>query len=155
VALATIPWISHRAYSASAEASKAPPPANSEQVFVSGGKLMTGFLVVADGEPLRTDLPTIHLSDFENILEQSYIEEYYQGLLHPVAPALPFGFVFAPRLEKGFDSYYQYIVPAEVMERPDVRAWRFKIEPWRHKTDVTGNIWVHVTDAQPWPQPTR
>jgi hypothetical protein len=154
VALATIPWISHRAYSTSAEAPKA-LPANSELVFVSGGKLMSGFLVVADGEPLRTDLPTIHLSDFENILEQSDIEEYYQGLLHPVAPALPFGFVFAPRLEKGVDSYYQYIVPAEVMERRDVPAWRFKIEPWRHKTDVTGNIWVHVTEAQPWPQPTR
>jgi hypothetical protein len=65
---------------------------------------MTGFLVVANGEPLRTDLPRIHLS--ENIHEQSYIEEYYQGLLHPVAPKLPFGFVFAPRLEKGRRQLY-------------------------------------------------
>jgi hypothetical protein len=153
VALAMIPWISHRVYSASAEVPKA-LPTNAERVFVSG-KLMTGFLVVADGEPLRTDLPTIHLSDFVNILEQSYIEEYYQGLLHPVAPPLPFGFVFAPRLENSINSYYQYIVPAEVMERRDVTAWRFKIEPWRHKTDVTGNVWVHVTDAQPWPLPAQ
>jgi hypothetical protein len=154
VALATIPWISHRVFAASIEAPKA-LPASSEQVFVSGGKLMTGFLVVADGEPLRTDLPAIHLSDFENIVEQSYIEEYYQGLLHPVAPPLPFGFVFAPRLEKGIGSYNIYIVPVEVMERRDVAAWRFKVEPWRHKPDVTGNVWVHVTDAQPWPLPAR
>jgi hypothetical protein len=154
VALATIPWISHRVYSASAEAPKA-LPASSEQVIVSGGKLMTGFLVVADGQPLRTDLPAIHLSDFENILDQSDIEEYYQGLLHPVAPPLPFGFVFAPRLEKGIGSYYQYIVPVEVMERRDVPAWRFKIEPWRHKPDVTGNVWVHVIEAQPWPLPAQ
>lgn len=150
VALATIPWISHQVFAASIEAPKA-LPASSEQVIVFGGKQMAGFIVVADGEPLRADLPAIHLSDFETIVEQSNVEEYYQGLLHPVAPPLPFGFVFAPRAEQGAGSYVHYIVPVEVMERRDVAAWRFKIEPWRHKADVTGSYWVHVTDAQPWP----
>jgi hypothetical protein len=34
-----------------------------------------------------------------------------------VTPPLPFGFVFAPRLEKGASSYTEFIVPAEVLER--------------------------------------
>jgi hypothetical protein len=154
VGLATIPGISHRVFAGSTEAPKA-LPASSQQVIVFGGKQMAGFTVVADGEPLRTDLPSIHFSDFEAIVEQSTVEEYYQGLLHPVAPPLPFGFVFAPRVEQGTASYYHYIIPVEVMERRDAPAWRFKIEPWRHKPDVTGNYWVHVTDAQPWPLPAR
>jgi hypothetical protein len=46
-----------------------------------------------------------------------------QELIHPVTPPLPFGFVFAPRLEKGASSYTEFIVPAEVLERHAVPRW--------------------------------
>jgi hypothetical protein len=77
--------------------------------------------------------------------------ELDQGLLHPVTPPLPFGFVFAPRVEKGALSFNQFIVPADVMERRDVPVWHFKLGPWRHKPDAQGNYWFYVTKAEPWP----
>jgi hypothetical protein len=144
---ACVPWISHRVSSGYVAAI---PKRLEGQIFVLGGKRMSGFLVVANGEPLRSDVPTIHLSDFEGMIAQSLVENYYQGLLHPVAPPLPFGFVFAPRLEAGILSDHQYIVPAKVMETPGVAAWRFKFEPWQHKPGLAGDYWVHVVEAVPW-----
>jgi hypothetical protein len=67
---------------------------------------MSGFLVVSDGVLLRDDVPSIHLPEFEAILERSGIEQY-QDLIHPSLPPLPFGYVFAPRLEKGSISAYR------------------------------------------------
>ena len=64
-------------------------------------------------------------------------------------PTLPFGFVYAPRLEPGAPSYLLYIVPAEVMARRDVPAWHFEMALWNHKKDVTGNEWVNVPAATP------
>jgi hypothetical protein len=146
VAFACIPWIAHRISSRYATAVVDGPTGDA---LLFGGKRMAGFLVVADGEPLQNDAPTIHLSDFADMLAQSEIEETYQGVLHPVAPALPFGFVYAPRAEKGVYSQSSYIVPAQVMERRDVPVWRFKFMPWDHKPGF-GEYWVYVTDAQPW-----
>ena len=37
-------------------------------------KRMSGFLVVENGEPLRNDIPTLHLSDFEAMVRQSGVE---------------------------------------------------------------------------------
>ena len=135
-----------------------------DEALVFGGRRMSGFLVVEDGLPLRSDVPTLHLADFEAIIKQSDVESY-QGLLHPVAPPLPFGFVFAPRLEKGALSFNQFIVPADVIERRDIPAWHFLLQPWRHKLDASrnlpddsgnildapGNYWFYVTKAEPWP----
>lgn len=146
--MATIPWISHRVSPAPAVAGSA-LPLQPNDVLVYGGKRMAGFLIVADGEPLRADIPSIHLSDFSAIVAMTGVEEVSQGLLHPVMPALPFGFVFAPRTEPGAPTHRLFIVPAEVMERRDVPAWRFTTAPWNHKKDVKGNYWVNVTAATP------
>ena len=148
ILMATIPWIAHRFFFPAAVAAGT-SPLRKEDVLVYGGRRMSGFLVVADGMPLRGDIPTVHISSFAEIMARSYIETLYQGLLDPVAPPLPFGFVFAPRVEGGVGSHSLYIVPAEVMERRDVPAWRFKTELWNHKKDVTGNFWVNVTAATP------
>jgi len=40
-------------------------------------------------------------------------------------------------------------VPAEVMERRDVQAWRFRLAPWSHKMDAQGQYWFLVTRAEP------
>jgi hypothetical protein len=122
-----------------------------DQAFVFGGPRMAGFLVVADDEPLRSDVPSLHLADFDAIVSRSNME-IYQELIHPVLPPLPFGFIYAPRLEKGVQSLTQFIVPAEVLERPSVPTWRFHLLRWGYKpTAGYGELWFYVTKAEPWP----
>jgi hypothetical protein len=121
-----------------------------DEVFVLGGRRMSGFLVVENDQPLRNDVASLHLADFEAIIEQSGLESY-QGLLHPVTLPLPFGFVFAPRLEKGTFSSDQFIVPADVIERSNVPAWHFQLKQWNYKPNGSGEYWFYVTKAEPWP----
>jgi hypothetical protein len=120
------------------------------EVLVFGGRRISGFLVVEDGSPLRNDVPTLHLADFDSIIKQSGVE-FYQGIIHPVTPPLPFGFVFAPRLERDYASETLYIVPAEVVERRDVPAWHFQLKRWGYKPSGYGEYWFYVTKAEPWP----
>jgi hypothetical protein len=119
-----------------------------DEITVAGGRRMSGFLVLADETPLATDIPTVHASDFAALVAQSGVEAY-QGLIHPVSPPLPFGFVFAPPVGTGMTAPNIFIVPAEVMERPDVQAWHFHLAPWSHKMDAQGRIWFLVTKAEP------
>lgn len=114
---------------------------------VFGGRRMTGLLVVPDKAPLPSDVASIHLSDFSEIISRSQLETY-QGLVHPKAPDAPFGFIGAPRTEKGASSGLQYIVPAKVLLDKDVPAWRFTVENWEVKK--SGAIyWYLVRSAEP------
>jgi hypothetical protein len=117
-----------------------------DEAMVFGGRRMSGFVIVEDGSPLRNDVPTLHLKDFDAIIRRSGVE-YYQDLLHPVTPPLPFGFVFAPRIEKGVRSLNQFIVPAEVIRSRNVPEWRFQLQRWG--TKGTGEYWYRVTHAEP------
>jgi hypothetical protein len=144
-----VPWMAHHFF-AMGRWANATPLQKKDEAFVFGGRRMSGFLVVNEGMPLRNDVPSIHLSEFESILKQSGIEQY-QDLIHPVLPPLPFGFVFAPRLEKGSISDSLYIVPSEVVERRDVPAWHFDLKRWGYKPGRYGEYWVYVTKAEPWP----
>jgi hypothetical protein len=141
--LVAIPSISHRVYY-----QQATPP-RPDGIVVFGGARMSGFLVVADTDAIRRDVPSLHLSQFKMIVQLSDIE-IYQGLLHPLTPQLPFGFVYAPRAEKGTMSFNQYIVPASVVERSDVPLWLFEIRPWQTKPDGYG-YWMDVTKATALP----
>lgn len=140
----TVPWIAHRL---SAVPATAAPLLQPDQAVVSGGRRMNGFLVVADSEPLRTDVPSLHLSEFAAIVKQSTLEDLYQGIIHPQMPPLPFGFVAMPRLEPGAHSYHQFLVPAEVMERHDVPAWRLHLQEW-NRTKAYGPYWFFVPRAE-------
>jgi hypothetical protein len=140
------PWVAHRLRSTR---DIVDGPMRGVEAVVAGGRQMSGFLIVPNGAALRPDVPSLHYSDFEKIVAQSDIETY-QGLVHPVAPALPFGFVFAPRLERGIESALLFLVPANVMEHRDVPAWRFELTPWQHKPDALGNYWSDVKRAEPW-----
>jgi hypothetical protein len=141
----SIPWLAHRlspAQSLMAGSIVGKP----DQAVVFGGRRLAGFLVLPDEMPLRKETASLHLSEFEAIVKQSEIETY-QGLIHPEMPALPFGFIFAPRLEKDAASVYQFIVPPDVIERRDVKAWRFHVKRWQPETG--GNWWLYVTRAEP------
>lgn len=143
-----VPWTAHHFFSQGRWANAAPLQ-KKDEAFVFGGRRMSGFLVVGQGVPLRSDVPSIHLSEFESIVRQTGIEQY-QDLIHPVSPPLPFGFVFAPQLETGM-SYSLYVVPQEVIERRDVPAWHFDLKPPDHKPGGHVEYWSYVTRAEPWP----
>jgi hypothetical protein len=145
-----IPWMAHR-FGSIGEIVGGPLLQKPGEAFVFGDPRMAGFLVVADDQPLRSDVPSLHLADFDAIVSRSNME-IYQELIHPVVPPLPFGFIFAPRLEKGVQSLTQFIVPAEVLERPGVPTWRFHLLRWGYKPNAGyGELWFYVTKAEPWP----
>jgi hypothetical protein len=144
-----VPWIVHRFSSIHALVDMLPSETEN-QAHVFGGRRMSGFLVVKDDTPLRGDAPYVHLADFEAMITESGVE-FYQDLIHPVLPPLPFGFVFAPSIEKGAASRYQYIVPPEVVQRREVPAWHFDLKRWGYKPDGYGEYWFYVTKAEPWP----
>jgi len=142
-----VPWIAYRFSPIEVVASDSLLRKHDE-ALVFGGRRISGFLVVADSAPLRNDVPTLHLADFDALIKRSHVESY-QELLHPVVPPLPFGFVFAPRLESGSASSYQYIVPADVVERREVSAWRFQFKRWGYKPSGYHEYWFYVSKAEP------
>jgi hypothetical protein len=145
-----VPWMAHR-FASIGETAGGPLFEKPGEAFVLGGRRMTGFLIVADGQPLRSDIPSLHWADFDAIVSRNNMEGY-QNLIHPVAPPLPFGFVFAPRLEKDVESLALFIVPAEVLERFSVPTWRFQVARWGYKPSPRHReYWFYVTKAEPWP----
>ncbi len=146
------PWLVHRFLRPSAYFPPGTPLAlwqgrAAGERFVFGGSRLTGVLVVADGEPLRTDVPTLHLSDFVDIVRQSGVEAD-QPLVTPAPPPVPFGFVESPNLVPGEPTQYEYVVPADVMLRKDVLAWRLSTEPMPQKPGG-GSFWLQATGATP------
>ena len=134
------------AYRMSSARQQVVPSVNANEAVVFGGRRMSGLLVVPDGAVLRNDVPTVHLSTFSEIIRQSGVERY-QGLLSPQTPELPFGFIYAPRLDPT-GSYYEFIVPPEVIERQDVSAWQFDFADWDRNSPY-GPYWFYVTHAAP------
>ncbi|MCP1914588.1 hypothetical protein J2R96_007068 [Bradyrhizobium elkanii] len=148
-----VPWAAYRLAPGKQEGANLSQLPN--ETFVFGGRRMSGFLVVDDGQPLRNEIPSIHLSDFAAIIAQSGVE-HFQDLIHPIMPPLPFGFVFAPRLEKDVIGEPLYIVPAEVVERRDIEVWHLDVKQWGQLHAGFGMpYWLYVTKAEPWPAARR
>jgi hypothetical protein len=143
----SIPWLAHRLSPVENSTGDVLAPTPNEAI-IFGGRRITGFLIVDDGIPLRHDIPTLHLSDFEEVIKQSNIE-FYQGLIHPERPPMPFGFIFAPRLEHGAQSAHTFIVPLEVLKHHEVRAWRLHLKEWQRRESDYGPFWFYVTYAEP------
>ena len=127
-----IPWLAHRMSPAPDLRRGLVMPSTPSEHVVLAGRRVTGVMVVADDQPLRTDITTLHLARFAELIKQSNIE-MYQGILSPLAPTTPFGFIWAPRLEPRAHSDFQYIVPVEVMQRTDVKVWKFRVREWNRK----------------------
>jgi hypothetical protein len=137
-----VPWLAYSLYDHSRGFALRPAQ---DEAFVFGGRRMSGLLVVEDGEQLRADTPTIHFTDFVEIARQANV---YDVLLRPFTPKLPFGFVFAPRLERGIISPSLFFVPPYVLERRDVKTWHFFLDLGRPKSD----LWPLAVRAEPWGQ---
>jgi hypothetical protein len=115
--------------------------------FVFGGQRVTGVYVEADGAPLRSDVPSMHLSDFTDIVHQSGLEQY-QDLVTPQAPPTPFGFIESPNLVEGTPTGQLYIVPPEVLLKKNIPAWHFVVENWGNEKGF-GRYWFRVAKAEP------
>jgi hypothetical protein len=152
VSLFLVPWLAYRLSPLRASPIGAEPETNGK-ANILGGRRTAGFLVVDDGAALRHDIPTLHFSTFAAIVSQSRIEDdFAQGLIHPLSPPLPFGFIFAPRVESGVPSEWKFIVPADVLERPDIQTWRLTLQEWQPKPTkrlFSGPNWYYVTKAEP------
>ena len=115
--------------------------------YLHGGQRMTGFLVFADNDVLPTEVPSMHLSNFMEIIRRSNIE-IYQGLVHPDLPQLPFGFITSARVERTAASNFSYLVPPEVLLRKKIKIWQLTVKPWQRKPE--GSVyWYMVTNAKP------
>jgi hypothetical protein len=139
------PWLAHRLLADREHVDLAAPTQN--EFVLAGGRRMTGFVVTADAEPYRKGVATVMLSTFTEIIRNSGIE-IYQGLVTPIAPPTPFGFVISASLRHDGGSNYSFIVPPDVVERQDVRAWRFVVRDWQRKPNY-GPYWFYVTRAEP------
>jgi hypothetical protein len=140
--LVALPWVIHHTATDAISAG-----AQEDQQFVFGGRRITGVLVVADDQELPTEVPSIHITDFAKLIDLSHIE-IYQPLLTGRIPALPFGFIAAPRREAGISSRNQYIVPPEVLLRRDVSSWKFYTVEWSHRPGKP-TYWLLVESPEP------
>ena len=74
--------------------------------------------------------------------------ENYQPLISSLPANKSFAFIFGLRVEKGERSRHIYLVPKEVVLRPEVKAWRLSVKEMPRHTG-RGNYWYFATDAQP------
>ncbi len=146
------PWLVHTALRPSAYPSPGSPSSfeqdrSANVRLVLGGSRLTGVLVVPDGEELRRDVPTLHLSDFVTLIRQSGVEAD-QALVTPEPPPVPFGFVEGPSLIPTEPTQYKLVVPEGVILRKDVPAWRVDTEPMPRKPGAD-SFWLRATRAVP------
>jgi hypothetical protein len=142
------PWLARRI--APSVLSGSSVKSSDQHAVIFGSKRIAGFLVVADDQPLPEKLPAIHAEQFSEIVRHSGVETF-QGLIHPDMPPLPFGFIFAPRIDDA-DSSDEFIVPAQVLERRDINSWQLQYRNWQQKPGF-GPYWFYTEEAHPFVTP--
>jgi hypothetical protein len=125
------------------------PPPQAHEEIVTGGRRMTGFLVLADGTPRPRTVPALYASDFVKLIRWTNLEGDFGPFLRDVLPRVPFAFVGAGRLD-GPNTTNIYVVPPEVLERKQVWAWRFSTRTW-HAGERPWTILQDVVGAEPLP----
>jgi hypothetical protein len=103
---------------------------NNDEHVVLGGRHLTGFAVLPDGEDLPNFIPAIHASQFRELIRVSHIEDWeaFGPFLRDMAARTPFVFIVANRLDRE-NPVGTYIAPIVVLQQRAVRAWRFKLRP--------------------------
>jgi hypothetical protein len=106
-----------------------PASAPPHDEIVTGGRHMTGFLVVPDGETRPRSVPVMRASEFAKMVRTTPLEGDFGPFLDQVLQRVPFAFVGAARIQ-GPNITTIYIASPEVLERKDVWAWRFTGRSW-------------------------
>ena len=131
---------------------RAHPPIPGPQVFrelVTGGRRMSGFIVIPDGTPRSYEVPELHVSEFVKIVRKSHLESDFGPFLDEVLLRVPFAFIGTGRMD-GANFSNIYIVPGEILERKDVWAWQFTVRNWA-PGEKRWSILTDVVTAEPIP----
>ncbi|MEO1610326.1 MAG: hypothetical protein AAFR90_13530 [Pseudomonadota bacterium] len=121
--------------------------ATKDEHVIYGGDRLTGILVADPKAHQSAIVPIISLSQFKRVIDNSGFENY-QPLISSLPANKSFAFIFGLRVEKGERSRHIYLVPKEVVLRPEVKAWRLSVKEMPRHTG-RGNYWYFATDAQP------
>ncbi len=113
----SLPWLAHKGDVTGSRALEAVSKEPGQDIYLAS-RYMSGFLVVADGEPLRQNLASIHYSDYRRIIESSHIEDYEKVS----TPPPPFALVAAPGLIANGGGLL--IVPEEVIVDRKALGWK-------------------------------
>ncbi|MDQ8730494.1 hypothetical protein [Bradyrhizobium sp. LHD-71] len=97
---------------------------------------LTGFLVQPNGSPLRRDVPSLHQSALEAIVERTGIEKELGPFVAAIAARVPVALVYAPRFN-GPASTNLFIVPEEVLTRNELKAWQFELDTGEKQSEVS------------------
>jgi hypothetical protein len=130
------------------------PTTSNERIAIVGNITQgSGVLIVSDETPLPHGVPSMHYSRFAEVARRSGAEAT-QGIVTPVSPAVPFGFVILPRLDsrggRFSDGGITLITPPEMITRRDVDAWRVSYEGWNQLGGLFSEHWYHVVHADPF-----
>ena len=109
-----------------------------EEIFL-GTRRMSGFLVMPDGEQLPRNVPSIHQSEFVQIVRNSGIEQY-QALVTP-APIYQPPFAIVSAIPVHHKAPGLMVLPPEVFLTLDDGPWLFRF--------TIGKMWSRVTEARP------
>ena len=104
------------------------PKAQPNVEIVTGGRRMSGFLVIPDDEARPRTVPALHASEFVKLIRWTRLEDDFGPFLGDVLPRVPFAFVGAGRMD-GSNVTNIYIVSPEILRRRVVWAWRFATRP--------------------------
>ena len=130
-----------------------PPPADEIIVTLAGRQRLTGFLVIADSEAIRHDVPTLHLSELRTALTGRVVDGVggLEAFTGPISlPPPPFAIFSTANLEAGKSSEMVFVAPPAMIERRSVPAWRAYASPLRGEAGAYVTL---IRRAEPiWPR---
>ena len=92
---------------------------------VSGGSMITGFLVLPDGQAPDPEIASLSYSEFQAVLRFAKLDERWQGWGW-MLPAPPFAVAWSPRIAKA-QSLEIFIAPTDVLRDRAVTRWHFEV----------------------------
>ncbi|MBX9775401.1 MAG: hypothetical protein K2Y71_13455 [Xanthobacteraceae bacterium] len=96
------------------------------EMIVPGGRFITGFQVVADGDKRSLDVPTLSVSEFVKLVRMTDLETDFGRFIDLAVRRVPFALVVTGRFD-ALDQSNILIAPVDVLTRPDVAAWRLQL----------------------------
>jgi hypothetical protein len=111
--------------------------------LVAGGRWPTGFLVIADGASRPVATASLSFSEFSRMIRLLNLEAETGPFLDEAGARLPFAFMTAPDIDQR-NTTALYIAPPHVLNRREVKVWRFVVPEARR-----GNIVRVVEQAEP------
>jgi hypothetical protein len=107
------------------ESPTAPETIDPSEHIVAGDRHMTGFLVVPDDETVVRSVPSLHRSQFAELVRMAHWEADFGPILNGLSDRDTFAFILAARSDQGKGGIY--FAPPFVLTSPDTCVWRFTV----------------------------